>query len=117
MSARYSNTCSRGIAIVVETVTASTRGSLCARRRTARGHPNGIGARLRDRPLIRNPDRVTELGPMHETRARGGLAPQPPAQLAQHPVGLVQVDALAHERGSVAAIAALATGRELPDAP
>src|SRR5437588_12838388 len=132
MSARYSNTSSRGLAIVVETVIGSTAWILFsgwphAATRRAVHAPPGLAAHARPGTrahapgsttssscaLICDPHRVAELRPVHELRIDRLLAVQRAAQLAERLTRAVRVHTLAHERRALAARAALAFGREI----
>src|SRR3954467_4317626 len=92
MSARASKTSSRGRAIVISLLIGSTRP------RSLRGgaypQPNGVPA----------------LGVVHDLRALGRRAAPGAAQLAHDGAARVEVDPLAHERGS-SAVRAVAASR------
>src|SRR5689334_18380561 len=104
MSARYSKTCSRGRAIVVETVNGSTPRILCG--------GSGCGG-----ALIADAHRVTVGGAVHDPGRAGRLSLERPAQLAEDPAPGVHVDALADQRGTVAVAATFGPRRHLVDAP
>src|SRR5438067_2035853 len=95
MSARYSNTSSRGREIVVETVIGSTGGSLCRH------------------PLVDDPDRVAELGPVDEPRALRRAILERDAQLAHEASLRTVIDLLAGEQRPPAVGAAVAGGGEV----
>src|ERR1700685_864044 len=104
MAARYSNTSSRGLVIVVSTVI----GSIAAR---------SLWLYLSRGPVIRDPHRVAELGSVNETGRERPLAVDRAAELAAHRPRCVHVDALADQRCAMAVRAALATGCERVNAP
>src|SRR5438132_13558828 len=87
MSARYSKTSSRGLAIVTETVNGSMRRS--------RARAYLAGRRLRRR--AGDAHRAAVLAPEHELGVDWLLAAERPAQLAAQPPVVVVVDALAHQ--------------------
>src|SRR5690242_21389042 len=99
MSARYSNTSSRGFEIVVVTVTGSTVRILwgSAVTRCARTEPERAGSGRR--ALIDDPHRVAELRPVDQSRLDRGLAVLGTAQLAHDDSRAVRVDPLADQRG------------------
>src|SRR5690242_2784513 len=100
MSARYSNTSSRGLEIVDSTVNGSTPGDS----RFAPGQATlGSG-----HPMVGQPHGVPELRPVHEPRPQPELGIERPAELAVDRPGLIQVDPLSDQRRTPAAVAALA---------
>src|SRR5437588_9667905 len=112
MSARYSNTSSRGREIVVETVNGSTRRILSVAPRAWIAPPAAV---LRGAPIA-DPHRVPELGPVHAHRSRRRIPLHRATKFAQHPPGVVDVDSFAHQRGTVALLASLSAGCALLDA-
>src|SRR5690348_8975367 len=95
MSARYSNTSSRGREIVVETVSGSTGpDSMWPRDAGGRGGASGG-------PAVGDPHRVAESRTVNDARAQRLVAFERAAQLAQHDLTLVEIDLLPDQRRSV----------------
>src|SRR5690242_5632482 len=111
MSARYSNTSSRGREIVVETVIGSTGGDSMRRRRSA-CPPTRSGG-----PAVGDPHRVPERRTVDGPRAHGLIALERAAQLAKHDLALVEVDLLADQRRPVAPSAGLQVRHAIVNAP
>src|SRR5438270_542444 len=112
MSERYSNTSSRGSAIVVVTVKRSTRRILWTRVggvRWAADRP----ARVSRRVLLEQLQRVPELGSMDECPVGRRRSLARSTELAQHFFRLDQVHAFADQRCSAAADAARSRGLAL----
>src|SRR5690242_10595968 len=101
MSARYSNTCSRGLEMVVEAVNGSTRrivwGGL-------------VENRLRRCAPVGDPHRVPELRPVHDVRGVGTLGRERAAQFTQERAAAERVHPLPDQRRPPAMGAALASG-------
>src|SRR5262249_55057702 len=104
MSARYSNTSSRGREIVVETVIGSTRGDSMWRRDSGG-------------PAVGDPHRVTERRAVHDSPAQRLVDLERAAQLAEHDLALVEVALLADQRRPVAPPATLEVRHPIVDAP
>jgi hypothetical protein len=102
MSARYSNTSSRGLDIVVDTVKGSTTEILWSE--VVSG-----GASVGD------PHRMTEFRSMDQAGAKRRIALRGPAELAEHRAGVVDVDSFPDQRGTVTPFAPFTTGGALLD--
>src|SRR5437763_2991741 len=118
MSARYSNTSSRGREMVVETVNGSTGGSYFfgvahARPRRSDHDRTGAGAHVR-RPtylgscaLIDDPDRVPERRAVDQSYGQRRLALALSTEIADDLLAVVDVDVFAHQKRPPTAPASL----------